>query len=77
MSLYSLIRNYPNPTENKLTISIENIDGDVSFIITDLSGKVVNTGSTKQQETVVDLSSVQNGIYLLKVGNTTTRIVKN
>ena len=68
---------YPNPTENKLTISIENIDGDVSFIITDLSGKVVNTGSTKQQETVVDLSSVQNGIYLLKVGNTTTRIVKN
>jgi hypothetical protein len=60
---------FPNPTENTLTI-----DGDyTSATIYDLFGKLVLT--TDYQNTI-DVSTLSNGIYFIKVDNTTIKFIK-
>ena len=60
---------YPNPAKNTLTI-----DGDyTSATIYDLFGKLVLT--TDYQNTI-DVSALSNGIYFIKVDNTTIKFIK-
>jgi len=60
---------YPNPAKNTLTI-----DGDyTSATIYNVFGKLVLT--TDYQETI-DVSALSNGIYFIKVDNTTIKFIK-
>jgi len=60
---------YPNPAKNTLTI-----DGDyTSATIYNIFGKVVLT--TDYQNTI-DVSALSNGIYFIKVDNTTIKFIK-
>jgi hypothetical protein len=55
---------YPNPTTGQLTIS--NYSNTITNLsITDLSGKIVM--SLKPTSKVIDLSGIENGLYLLKI----------
>jgi hypothetical protein len=76
---------YPNPTSGLFYISA--IDGmnEVQYSVTDLNGRIittsVNTTVGNSELITVDLSNFEDGIYMLRVFNSTDqkvyRIVKN
>jgi len=68
---------YPNPSNSKINIECENVI--TSLIIYDLNGRVVKTQFSADSQ--IDISSLQQGIYFLKVqtqsGTNTQKIIKN
>ncbi len=58
---------FPNPASDKLTISSNTAEN--SYLITDIAGKVVLKGNSTAVFIEVDLSSLQNGIYILQLNN--------
>ncbi len=70
---------YPNPSTGKMTV--KNNNSEISEIqLIDLSGKIVYTKSASGNELVIDISSLNKGLYLLKVqtqnGTETIRVEK-
>ena len=70
---------YPNPSNGKLTV--KNTASEINRIeLVDLSGKVVYTKSVSGNEVVLDISSLNKGLYILKVqtqnGSETIRVEK-
>jgi len=71
---------YPNPTQGSVVIENMDINGVVEVL--DLTGKVVHTMKTSEQNTVIDLSRLNSGVYIVKVtdavttNQVTARIVK-
>jgi len=59
---------YPNPTNGIITFdfSTENIQ---HMKITDLTGKLVFEKSNVNQNEIVDMSSVESGIYIVTLQN--------
>jgi hypothetical protein len=67
---------YPNPVTTEI-----NIKADVSLIgsvytIYDNKGKLVLTGKINSENTLIELGNLSGGIYLLNVGDKTTRTFK-
>ncbi|MCD4746857.1 MAG: T9SS type A sorting domain-containing protein [Bacteroidales bacterium] len=63
---------YPNPTDGLLYITSANTNQQVkSLIISDITGKVVYHNKSfnfiKDNDIVIDLSALENGIYLVKI----------
>lgn len=69
---------YPNPTDGKLTLS--NVIGNTHFKVISVSGQVVLNGVVSTTANTIDLSSFENGIYVLQLtqeqGLQTIRVVK-
>ena len=68
---------YPNPTTNFVTISgKDNSQWIESVVITDISGKTVQTKMVNMVSTIIDLSHLSNGIYFARVksGNNTSTV---
>jgi len=53
---------YPNPAKNILNIKGENFSNSTTFEMRDLNGRVVKRF---KNETQIDISGVDNGIYLV------------
>ena len=75
----SKIKFFPNPVSDKLTIlNIENTKQKVEIF--SIIGKKLFTFSLLNNETNIDVSSFQNGIYLIKIisetGNDTYKFIK-
>jgi len=74
---------YPNPAKDRLTLKVGNHDGqNLSFLLFDLTGKLLHNAKVKSNETVINMQDYQSGIYFLKVFNTskeikTFKILKN
>ncbi len=59
---------YPNPTNSFVTISGKNNSELIdSVVITDISGKTIQTKSINTVNAKIDLSDLSNGIYFAKV----------
>lgn len=67
---------YPNPFNQTFIMESENLI-PTKYEITDLTGKIIYTGILKDKLTNVDLSNVANGIYLLRMNETTVKLLKN
>ena len=70
---------YPNPVATKLRIKHPEIKAGETLLITDVSGRVVKTYTVRtsaDDEITVDVSSLPQGVYLLKAGADTERFVK-
>lgn len=65
----SLFSCYPNPFQNKLNITIPQIAESerAIIIITDVTGKIVHTSASNQENSLLDLNSLSNGVYQLTV----------
>jgi len=63
----SAIRVYPNPTSDNLYIETNDNSDAVSVHLFDVAGKLILNTTVAGDNTPVDLSSLQNGIYILKV----------
>lgn len=62
---------YPNPFTNELNIQLpENMKGNVTFKVTDLSGKTVYTQNRQNEKSFVfNGSSLPKGVYIVTVEN--------
>lgn len=59
---------FPNPSTNEINIaSMEGITTNSTFILSDLSGRQLLTGSLNENETKVDITKYSSGIYLLTI----------
>ena len=68
------LRVYPNPAQNTLYISSS--IKDKQYLLTDLSGKTIQEGILETQGNgTVDVSTLQRGVYLLKLGVSWVRVV--
>ena len=66
---------YPNPTYSQLRIENYELSmGDIE--IYDVVGRVVETHNYASVP-IIDISHLENGLYFLKIGNKTIKIIKN
>ncbi|MFT6166754.1 MAG: hypothetical protein ACJASF_001447 [Vicingaceae bacterium] len=68
------IRIYPNPSKGMITIQRAN-DGLERIQIISLDGKVLNDIQSAQRAIMLDLSDYSNGVYFLRIGNETQKII--
>jgi hypothetical protein len=74
---------YPNPTTTNVTLKITNFNLDqVSYMLFDMNGRVLNEGKIVSEETVIDMDRYAVATYLLKVNSNskalkTFKIIKN
>lgn len=63
------VKIYPNPTKGILRISIDNLDlqENMDILIYDLSGRLLINTKREGSEIELDLSSYQNGTYILRL----------
>jgi FtsP/CotA-like multicopper oxidase with cupredoxin domain len=65
---------YPNPTTDILNFRTKNFGDQIE--IYDLSGKLIKTKMSDSFNTAIDLSTLNNGVYLLKYLDKTLKLVK-
>lgn len=59
-------RIFPNPATSSLTIERVSVEKAV-FIVTDLSGKQILSGLTMGKKTIIDVGTLRNGMYWLRI----------
>lgn len=64
---------YPNPTSNFLTIVANKIPSRISVI--NSFGKCEISIEPNSHLTIFDISNLVNGIYLVKIGNKTDKLI--
>ena len=62
----------PNPVKDNIQIKNLNTEKNISFEITDLSGKVLSAGTYKNDLRGIDVAQLKNGLYFLKLLNAGT-----
>jgi len=67
---------YPNPSNGIFNINHDGITSETPYQITDITGKVIQTGKLSGEQTEVNLSTVQSGMYLLTASGSTFRLIK-
>ncbi len=76
----SIISVYPNPANDKVTILFNKLpDNEIELIIYDITGRFIkNQFLIGQKQTAIDISSLNNGIYILKInsGGRNVKVVK-
>lgn len=65
---------YPNPVKDALTI--ETFNSDDAITLTDVFGKIVYSIRISGNKIVIDLSTLNNGVYYITVGSTRKKIIK-
>ena len=77
VSLDSLIGFYPNPVRDDLNISLNNINEDIDYQIFNTLGQSVSSGNLASNKThTIDMSSLQGGIYFVKLTSSTSSITR-
>lgn len=66
---------YPNPVSDHLVINASISTGDIT--IQDMRGRTVATHVLNTASTILNVTNLSSGIYILKLGNTAKRFVKN
>jgi hypothetical protein len=64
-SISSMIKVFPNPFENNIQINYNQEEG--SFELYDISGKVLTNGKLKSELNQIELTTLENGVYFIRV----------
>lgn len=67
---------YPNPTSGLVNIIIPALNEKTNLTVYDLQGRMVYTQETNQVENTISLAGIQDGVYLIQIGNTSGSITK-
>ena len=67
---------YPNPAKDNITIKTNQLNGGNLFIY-DIMGRELTGKQINNDETIVDISSLNSGIYILKAISKDNKIVGN
>ncbi len=60
-------KTYPNPINNELTVESSKVDNNIIIEIYDALGKLSNSFKLTSNQTVINLSELKNGFYILKI----------
>lgn len=69
--LFADARIYPNPSSGSLWLELPAIDGRIEMTLTDAMGRIVHEAVLVQERSVVDVSGLASGSYLLTLRSTT------
>ncbi len=69
----STLKVYPNPANSILTI--ENSEAKDIFIIDIITGQTIVNATTENGSATIDISLLNNGLYLIKLGNSIQKII--
>lgn len=70
------VKIFPNPSRGSLEIFIEQADGPVVVALNDVTGRMLLSKNTGMDgRLTLDLSHLQNGVYLLRANEVTERVV--
>jgi alpha/beta superfamily hydrolase len=58
---------YPNPSNDKVTLAFVNATAEHTIDLMDVTGKIIKTEKTNSSEFTLEKSTIQAGIYFLKV----------
>ena len=58
---------YPNPASSNVTLTVSGFDGEVTVEIVDMNGRAVATYQTVNSELGLDVSSLSQGAYFVRV----------
>lgn len=60
---------YPNPTKGILKIELKGlkVEKNIHYLLTDLSGKIIKQEESKEMFYLLDMTTFQTGIYLLRI----------
>ena len=67
---------YPNPANAKIILNTNEIQALGEVLITDMTGKIVKQFETQKSTTEIDISNLENGIYFVKAGSASQKLVK-
>ncbi len=62
----------PNPAKDFIQINFENIENNTSIELIDVVGKKVKTEKLMNKNTLLDISDLNNGLYILNINNGVT-----
>ena len=71
--LANTISIYPNPTNGLVNIQLNNNTGNFSYAVVNTVGQQVRQGNLEHNNTSLDLSELTNGVYFMKITNTTNQ----
>jgi len=60
---------YPNPTNDKITIDIPNVAANTTVSIINFVGQTIYSAAITTSTTIVDLSTYNSGVYLVKINS--------
>ena len=58
---------YPNPTSGLITVNLGSSNNSVSYTITTIDGKIVETGKTSNNLIDIDLGNESKGVYFINI----------
>ncbi len=61
----------PNPASSTINIRLEEKSSSVDILITDVTGRIIMTATTNNNEIIINTSSFPNGIYFLQMKDNT------
>ena len=67
---------YPNPFMDKIYLNVDISNISKEYEIYDLIGNIVKSGKITELNTVIDLSELNQSLYLFKLNNEYTKIIK-
>lgn len=67
---------YPNPTTDKITVILPQSVQQRDLQIYDLQGRLLKQFECKDTENIISLSDFSNGLYILRIGNYSQKILK-
>ena len=67
---------YPNPAYSQVVIGTDLSQPIGEILITDMTGKIVKQFQTQKSTTEIDISTLENGIYFVKAGGVSQKLVK-
>ncbi|GAB4253158.1 MAG: hypothetical protein Kow0079_08530 [Vicingaceae bacterium] len=81
LSTLNGIEVYPNPSNAILNIAVDDLTNNTTAVITDINGRIVISTILNNNLTQVDITSLENGLYILIVQNENgvnyTKVIKN
>ncbi|MBS1686682.1 MAG: T9SS type A sorting domain-containing protein [Bacteroidetes bacterium] len=67
---------YPNPVQNQLTLRVTPAELNSAYTLTDLTGRTVQRGTITERTTTISTGGLTEGVYMLQIGGTSYKIVK-
>jgi len=68
---------YPNPSIGIFKIHHDVIASETQYQITDVTGKLIQTGELTGEQTMINLSNKHSGMYFLNTSGKTYKLIKN
>ena len=76
LSLENDLKVYPNPTKTSITITNKTNLAGKKYIITNLVGQTLLSGKLNFDDTIVNLETLQSGLYLLSIDGMNKQSIK-